>query len=1571
MKSSSRCESMQLIRGLSAALLTLSLLPVLSSAHDTEIYFAETLDASDAESSVLFMFDTSGSMTSWDGTGYSRMSRLKQAMNDVVDSADNVNIGIGAFNGQVKGGSILLPAINLDEELCSGAVCDDLVVRAEIRNGSDDAQEQPSGDVSLDNPNLSIDYGLASSDVVSNVYYVNAPEDDVVESVSGGMDLGSTDLSMFFNDDVLSSAYGENAVGIRFPGVNIPAGATLLEATLYLGTRADGDFGDVSAVISLDSRSSAPAFADVAGQRVLDRPLHPVQVPWSNIPATNMDWYSVASPSLIGLIDETINAVGWNGTGDLAFVIQPDALHTPDIDNRRAFSSYEFGYSPELVIKYTTEAPDNTLIGLRFSDLNVPQGATIERAVLKLTPNGGGSSPTQVRVVGEATDNAVTFLPGNSSLSNRINSSSQHTAADVTWDIERWNMNSVYWDSIDISAVLNEITQRPGWCAGNSVALYLEGMGDRRFVSFDRDPWFAPALEVTYDPSSVDFSDTCLRQRTAAVVSGGSNDLIESVVDGSIDAAANMLRTSDGIDEQSIGLRFQSIDVPANATISSAYLQLTSAGFETGDVHLAIDIQASASAAQFSATDNSLSSRTYSGSPVAWNNVPETPAGSSSRSPDLTSLIQGMVNRGGWVSGNSALIKMDVATGSTGQRMFVSGDAAGSGGARLIVQYQQTGSDLNGSPAPLVTGREEIKRQIMGLHANGGTPLVDMLYEAGQYMRGGDVSFGKLRGSQRSADRIHSVSSARSYTGGTLYRPPGCLESDLNDIACISEEIQGNPVYNMPDVSECTANQIVFLSDGAATSNNAVSNIQSLAGKSSCEARENDSETCGVELAKWLFETDHDSNLDGTQGIVTHSVGFNFSSPFLKDVAAAGGGNFYTADSASDLTQAFNNIIQTAISLDSGFVAPSASISQTNRLVYSNDIYYGSFRPDTTTKWDGNLKKYQLAANTTTGKVEILDALMQPAFDATTGALKPSSKSFWSSAADGDSISKGGAASKLALSRSLYTSMPNATNGKIELFDFHESNAAITEDMLGISGAEAEYRTSLLQWARGVDVKDYDNDGDTLEVRAQMGDPLHSTQYVLNYKESDTQNKTLIFMGTNEGFVHAIDTESGVEEFAFIPEELLSNLDYFFKDESVEHDQRPYGLDGEITGWHDDTNENGLVDNDETATIYIGMRRGGSNYYAIDVSDPAAPQFKWMIEGGSGDFAELGQTWSRPVKSRVKYGGAVKDVLIFAGGYDTDKDAQTVRNPDSHGAAIFMVDATTGAYLTSRDELDFSDMVYSIPSDIRVINIDSDGLADMLFVGDTGGQLWRFDIDNSANNDSGFLRGGVIADLGNLGQANNRRFFYEPDVSLIRDSAGSSYLNVAIGSGFRAHPNDLNVTDRFYSIRQNSIFGPPRDTSGDVSYSAAKVSESDLLDVSTQSGKGDTSGKLASGWYFNMPDTGEKVLSSSLTVDNIINFTTYVPPVSQVSACSVSIGSGRVYSVDVFYGDPVDATNAADGSVDNTDRYVILATPGIPPRVSGLITEANPNGITELVGLEVIDDGGSGQPFERTFWAEY
>ena len=106
-----------------------------------------------------------------------------------------------------------------------------------------------------------------------------------------------------------------------------------------------------------------------------------------------------------------------------------------------------------------------------------------------------------------------------------------------------------------------------------------------------------------------------------------------------------------------------------------------------------------------------------------------------------------------------------------------------------------------------------------------------------------------------------------------------------------------------------------------------------------------------------LSTTDQIAGLAGDQNVFTYTIGFNFSSSFLSDLADAGGGESYTADNSSQLAAVFQLIIADILNNSSSFSSPALSVNAFNRLFDLSDIYFAYFTPDTRVSWRGNIQE--------------------------------------------------------------------------------------------------------------------------------------------------------------------------------------------------------------------------------------------------------------------------------------------------------------------------------------------------------------------------------------------------------------------------------------------------------------------------------------------------------------------------------------------------------------------------------------------------------------------------------------
>ncbi len=799
---------------------------------------------------------------------------------------------------------------------------------------------------------------------------------------------------------------------------------------------------------------------------------------------------------------------------------------------------------------------------------------------------------------------------------------------------------------------------------------------------------------------------------------------------------------------------------------------------------------------------------------------------------------------------------------------------------------------------PIEEGRESFKAAVNSLGADTNTPLSETLFGAKRYFEG-------------NAPFLSPVSrQASSAMDGNSYKSPIDLE--------------------------CQANYIFLLTDGEPTQDtNHNSYMENELGIDQCDGN------CLDEIAEYMYSSDISADFTGSQKVITYTVGFQTDQQLLADAAQKGGGEYYLADNADDLTSVINEFFRQVLSTSTTFSSPGVSVSNFNQLNYLDTLYYSVFEPQVKPHWPGNLKRYRLKSDGT-----IVDQNGNDAIDSSTGYFKDTARSYWSPEVDGAIVSEGGAASVMDddnSKRNVFTyyqgSASTSLTNSANVLDIDNSN--LTKEMFGDSGMSDTRFEALVRWTRGQDIFDEDDDGSKTDSRKFIADPLHSRPYLQVYGGTVDSPDTIVFFGDNQGFLHALDGETGKLSFSFMPEELLPNQATYM-DNLVSSYDRPYGMDGSVVAWFQDKDEDLVVDDDDSVYIYSGMRRGGRNYYALDVSDPDSPSVLWVIRGGQGDFTELGQSWSDPVKHKVRLGSDIRDVLFFSGGYDPDQDDVGIRTEDDMGRAIYMVDATTGDLLwwagpaDSGADLELSDMNYSIPATPAVVDVDGDSLADQIYVGDMGGQVWRVDLNHGEDADN-FATAGVIAALGGDDASSNRRFYHTPDLSGTLKN-GQRYLNLAIGSGYQAHPLDKDVDDRFYKLTISSI-STPVDGDNNVNYTA--LTEADLMDVTdnliqqgteSQQEAAESALAEAQGWYIRFTRDGEKVLSMSTTLSGDVYFTTFEPSGS-LDPCIPAAGQSRLYHVSLRDGRAVVNYDkvGTDDALTVPDRYVELKTTGLPP----------------------------------------
>lgn len=983
--------------------------------------------------------------------------------------------------------------------------------------------------------------------------------------------------------------------------------------------------------------------------------------------------------------------------------------------------------------------------------------------------------------------------------------------------------------------------------------------------------------------------------------------------------------------------------------------------------------------------------------------------------------------------------------------------------------------------------RTAMKNIVDSLTADTYTPLAETMWETYRYYAGLGVSYGNPSPTQTPHQDSCAQNATSTYCdNGKLYRATNGEYSDgsgLIQTGGTTDSSYNDGTYISPFKYGCQTAYIIYVTDGDPTNDsdaNGSTKITGLSGLSSC-----DGSSCLDDLAGWMHTHDVYSGLPGNQLVNTYTIGFGggisaAGLALLQQTATKGGGSYYTADNADQLSSALQGAITDILTASSSFTAPSLSVNAFNKLYNRDDVYFALFKPSSSVDWDGNIKRFKLCNTTDVTSYgctygAVIDVNNAAAIDNQTSKIKTTAVSYWGTSADGPEVTLGGAGAQITqdtkVPRTLYTyrgsysglssSSPATPVAIVATAGNSVYDAAINDPtilgLLDTSGSASTTNATdtanvaqLINWMRGRDAYDADTDSNTTETRAwNFSDPLHSRPVAMTLGAEltggvadPTKPVVKLFVGTNDGMVRIINNSTGQEEWAFIPKEMLGQQNSLAQNADGNH---IYGVDDSPAFLINDVNNDGIIDPaTDKAYMFIGMRRGGRNIYAFDItpsvkmtsqSDTITPKLIWVIQGGTGDFVNLGQTWSRPkvVRIRAKCTGSVCDdgnpatddsesrmVLILGGGYDTNQDNAIPAGTDSMGNAIYIVDPFTGnriwwASNDSSANLVLSGMNYSIPSEITTLDTNGDKSVDRLYVGDTGGQLWRIDLGDqigASSNDGS--SGYIFADVGCNGSTraascsttsnqDRRKFFYAPDVAMVKDSnysATANYDLVTIGSGDREDPLDLltsnlspaqeAVHNRIYAFRDyNYRTGAPASTPSALT---DNTTGGDLYDAtannlgtmtgSTLQAEIDNYVKNSKGWYIDLKEAsnvtltnglttrwvGEKVLAKTIVYNGTLFATTFIPANDSTAqnTCQANEGEGRYYELNYLNGSPLYDLDG-DGTLD---RHAI-AGGGIPSEVIIVIRDG---GVTGLVGTsggaKQVTPGGSTNRYKTFWWDE-
>ena len=302
-------------------------------------------------------------------------------------------------------------------------------------------------------------------------------------------------------------------------------------------------------------------------------------------------------------------------------------------------------------------------------------------------------------------------------------------------------------------------------------------------------------------------------------------------------------------------------------------------------------------------------------------------------------------------------------------------------------------------------------------------------------------------------------------------------------------------------------------------------------------------------------------------------------------------------------------------------------------------------------------------------------------------------------------------------------------------------------------------------------------------------------------------------------------------------------------------------------------------------------------------------------------------------------------MMIISGGYDEDEDRDLsdgsghVDNAQSNvtanvGNDILILDAKSGDLLWSLSKAQRAKIKSSIPGGVRILDTNYNGLVDRMYFADTGGNVWRLDLTE-------IIKGaGATSDLTKLAQlggktSNARKFFNEPDVAKMK-LKGKVVFAVSIGSGFRAHPLDKTIDDKFFVLIDESPYKHLL-KKGPIKKRFSAIKATDLANITIASSGISHTDSIKDtdkrGWQVNFGDSGEKVLGGAIAIDGNITFTSLVPKALQATSsngideCAAPITQSRFYAINILTGGAgMDLDGKGTITNDLADIYTTVST---------------------------------------------
>jgi len=491
-------------------------------------------------------------------------------------------------------------------------------------------------------------------------------------------------------------------------------------------------------------------------------------------------------------------------------------------------------------------------------------------------------------------------------------------------------------------------------------------------------------------------------------------------------------------------------------------------------------------------------------------------------------------------------------------------------------------------------------------------------------------------------------------------------------------------------------------------------------------------------------------------------------------------GYAFLAENADQLSYALRTAISTIRTATYSFTDINI---QYNRTKDENFMYEASFEPMNDPFWIGHLKRYSLLENgdpQTTSDWDAGEILKNRTAARTIYTLKNNTLVRFNSTNVSDQMLD---ISESASCTSLCESIINFIHGgesdptysfyRWKLGDiYHSSPISIATPNAGFYD----------QWDQSKYSQYFDANAQACKSCNSCGKAFN--EFLCSHIRTSKTGGRIILVGANDGQLHAfkageISSGGGSELWSFIPPNLLSRLKKIAHDSHPSNLSHEYFVDGPLSSYEVwiPSSGTGTIGSTKKSPgewytyLIVAEGRGGINslwssstscdsdlspyyrytrvdpdsvvqettlhpnycgYYVLDVTDTTNPVFKWRLGGNQplseSDAIYLGQAWSKMVVHRVRVNNNEKWVGFIGGGY-SGNSCGTTTTCDKRGKGFFVVDMADGSILKSFTQASSNvsgAMNFDLVAEPLVVDTDLDGFADTAYIGDTGGNMWRF-----------------------------------------------------------------------------------------------------------------------------------------------------------------------------------------------------------------------------------------------------